>query len=234
MMADLQLKWLQATLNASTADWIIVAGYGAPCRALACPLSPLSGVAGMRWHVMVKANALVHDGEVWRQTGRGQRLCGLAGRPVTELSWLLAARHYPIFSGGEHGNTPELHASVKPLLERYGVDAYLCGHDHTLQVTLLSVFLSGVLHLSVCALVPPPLPAPPPATPSKPFPAALGPVVIRWCLVPRDSTSRAAVSTTSCRGQGPSTASSASCPRAASAPSKTASLPIASGTITWT
>ena len=46
----------------------------------------------------------------------------------------------PIFSGGEHGNTPELHASVKPLLERYGVDVYLCGHDHTLQVTSSPLF----------------------------------------------------------------------------------------------
>jgi hypothetical protein len=67
MMADLQLKWLQATLNASTADWIIVAGYGAPCRALACPLSPLSVVAVLRkcpgtwkvkdspWYMMVKS-----------------------------------------------------------------------------------------------------------------------------------------------------------------------------------
>ena len=93
-----------------------------------------------------------------------------------ELSWLLAARHYPIFSGGEHGNTPELHASVKPLLESYRVDAYLCGHDHTLQVTLLSAFLSGVLRLFVCALLPPPHPAPPPATPPNPFPAAWAPL----------------------------------------------------------
>ena len=39
-----------------------------------------------------------------------------------------------MFSGGEHGNTPELLEQVKPLLDRYQVDAYLCGHDHTLQV----------------------------------------------------------------------------------------------------
>jgi len=46
MMAELQMRWLQATLNASTADWIIVAG------------------------------------------------------------------HYPVYSGGEHGNTPELQARL--------------------------------------------------------------------------------------------------------------------------
>mmetsp|Transcript_14696 Transcript_14696/g.22852 ORF Transcript_14696/g.22852 Transcript_14696/m.22852 type:complete len:164 (+) Transcript_14696:1020-1511(+) len=66
-MAELQLKWLEKTLNASTSDWLVVAG------------------------------------------------------------------HYPVFSGGEHGNTPELQEQVKPLLEKYRVDFYLCGHDHTLQ-----------------------------------------------------------------------------------------------------
>ena len=38
-----------------------------------------------------------------------------------------------MFSGGEHGDTPELQGTVLPLLEKYGVDVYLCGHDHTLQ-----------------------------------------------------------------------------------------------------
>lgn len=51
----------------------------------------------------------------------------------SSADWLIVAGHYPIYSGGEHGNTPELQAQVKPLLEKYGVDAYLCGHDHTLQ-----------------------------------------------------------------------------------------------------
>lgn len=51
----------------------------------------------------------------------------------SKADWIVVAGHYPIFSGGEHGNTPELQEVVKPLLERYKVDAYLCGHDHTLQ-----------------------------------------------------------------------------------------------------
>lgn len=48
MMADLQLKWLQATLNASTADWIIVAGYGGCFGRCACHWSAMreSGVEG--------------------------------------------------------------------------------------------------------------------------------------------------------------------------------------------
>lgn len=41
--------------------------------------------------------------------------------------------HYPVFSGGDHGNTAELISDIKPLFERYQVDVYLCGHDHGLQ-----------------------------------------------------------------------------------------------------
>jgi len=51
----------------------------------------------------------------------------------SKADWLVVCGHYPIFSGGEHGSTPSLVSRVKPLLERYGVDAYLSGHDHTLQ-----------------------------------------------------------------------------------------------------
>lgn len=37
------------------------------------------------------------------------------------------AGHFPLRSGGEHGDTPELLADVLPLLQRYQVDAYLSG-----------------------------------------------------------------------------------------------------------
>jgi len=46
---------------------------------------------------------------------------------------LIVAGHFPVLSGGEHGSTQSLLAAVQPLLEKYGVDAYLSGHDHTLQ-----------------------------------------------------------------------------------------------------
>lgn len=47
--------------------------------------------------------------------------------------WLFVVGHYPVFSGGEHGSTPELIADVLPLLVDHGVDVYFSGHDHTLQ-----------------------------------------------------------------------------------------------------
>jgi predicted MPP superfamily phosphohydrolase len=52
-----------------------------------------------------------------------------AGEP-----WKLVIGHHPVYSSGsEHGNTPELIAMLKPLLEKYKVQAYFCGHDHDLQ-----------------------------------------------------------------------------------------------------
>ncbi len=48
--------------------------------------------------------------------------------------WKIVAAHHPVFSGGSgHGSTPELIADVKPMLERYGVQLFMNGHDHDLQ-----------------------------------------------------------------------------------------------------
>ena len=51
-----------------------------------------------------------------------------------EPTWLLVAGHYPIFSVGEHGDTSELKDYLLPLLQKYNVDAYFCGHDHLSEV----------------------------------------------------------------------------------------------------
>ena len=40
--------------------------------------------------------------------------------------------HHPLFSPGEHGDTPELIAHYRAALEGEGVDAYVAGHDHVL------------------------------------------------------------------------------------------------------
>jgi tartrate-resistant acid phosphatase type 5 len=46
----------------------------------------------------------------------------------SKADWLVVVGHYPVFSGGEHGETPELQSFLRPLLEKYQVDMYLCGH----------------------------------------------------------------------------------------------------------
>lgn len=47
--------------------------------------------------------------------------------------WKIVCGHYPIYSCGEHGDTPELVECLDPILRRYGVHLYLSGHDHSFQ-----------------------------------------------------------------------------------------------------
>jgi acid phosphatase len=60
--------------------------------------------------------------------------------------WKIVVGHHPIHSGGSHADTRELVVLVKPLLERYGVQVYLNGHDHHLEhvaVGKVHYFTSG-------------------------------------------------------------------------------------------
>jgi len=52
----------------------------------------------------------------------------------SRAEWRIVVGHHPVYSeGSAHGNTVELIKRLKPLLERYGVQLYLNGHDHDLQ-----------------------------------------------------------------------------------------------------
>ncbi|CAI5513965.1 unnamed protein product [Closterium sp. Naga37s-1] len=60
-----------------------------------------------------------------------QELEGWLGN--SRARWKVVVGHHPVFSYGHHGDQQEMIHRVKPLLERYGVDAYLNGHDHNMQ-----------------------------------------------------------------------------------------------------
>lgn len=47
--------------------------------------------------------------------------------------WKIVVGHHPILSSGNHGPDHVVAEHVRPLLERFGVHAYVNGHDHDLE-----------------------------------------------------------------------------------------------------
>lgn len=65
---------------------------------------------------------------------------------ASRAQWKIVIGHHPIYSGGEHGDTPELIADILPLLHENKVQAWFNGHDHDLQHLVagdLNLFCSG-------------------------------------------------------------------------------------------
>jgi tartrate-resistant acid phosphatase type 5 len=50
----------------------------------------------------------------------------------TSFDWLIVTGHYPLFSEGD-GDDTTMQGVLQNLLEQYQVDAYISGHDHTMQ-----------------------------------------------------------------------------------------------------
>ncbi len=47
--------------------------------------------------------------------------------------WIVCAAHHPLFSNGDHGDNGVMQRDWGSLFKQYGVDLYICGHDHDLQ-----------------------------------------------------------------------------------------------------
>jgi tartrate-resistant acid phosphatase type 5 len=56
--------------------------------------------------------------------------------PSPNIKWKIVVGHHPMFTGGgrtEAYDTKAIRHSLKPLFDKYGVDIYLAGHEHSLQ-----------------------------------------------------------------------------------------------------
>ncbi len=55
-----------------------------------------------------------------------------------KVSWRIAVGHHPIVSSGYHGHFPRAQhlrmVTLEPVMRRAGVDLYICGHDHHLEL----------------------------------------------------------------------------------------------------
>jgi tartrate-resistant acid phosphatase type 5 len=52
------------------------------------------------------------------------------------IKWKIVVGHHPMFTGGgrtESYDTKAIRHTLKPLFDKYGVDVYLSGHEHSLQ-----------------------------------------------------------------------------------------------------
>lgn len=59
----------------------------------------------------------------------------LRSTPPT-VKWKLVVGHHPMYTGGsrtENHDTRSIRQSLQPMFEKYKVDAYLAGHEHSLQ-----------------------------------------------------------------------------------------------------
>lgn len=63
-----------------------------------------------------------------------------------DADWKIVIGHHPVYSGGKHKGAKELQQHLKPLFEKYGVNMYICGHDHDIQYLKdknVNYFVSG-------------------------------------------------------------------------------------------
>jgi acid phosphatase len=69
-----------------------------------------------------------------------------AALAASTAPWKIVVAHHPVYSGGEHGDTPYIIAHILPLLLKHKVQAYFNGHDHDLQhlqAGTVNLFCSG-------------------------------------------------------------------------------------------
>ena len=79
------------------------------------------------------ADEMIFHHNVKSQNLAAQMVWLEAALKASTAPWKIVVGHHPVYSGGEHGDTPYIVEHVLPLLAKYQVQAYFNGHDHDLQ-----------------------------------------------------------------------------------------------------
>ena len=69
-----------------------------------------------------------------------------AALEASTAPWKIVVGHHPVYSGGEHGDTPYIVKHILPLMQEHKVQVYFNGHDHDLQhlqAGSVNLFCSG-------------------------------------------------------------------------------------------
>lgn len=79
-----------------------------------------------------------YSGAVQGQDTTAQKrwLENLLSNPSPNIKWKIVVGHHPLYSGGKRRtayDTKAIYNSLKNLLDKYEVDAYLAGHEHDIQ-----------------------------------------------------------------------------------------------------
>ena len=53
-----------------------------------------------------------------------------------DADWKFVVGHHPAYCGGGHRGSGQIRDLVMPILEEHGVDMFVMGHDHNLQVMI--------------------------------------------------------------------------------------------------
>jgi hypothetical protein len=64
-------------------------------------------------------------------------LAQVLGDTSPSVKWRIVAGHHPLYSGGKRKNgkdTETMRRKFQAMFDQYKVDAFLCGHEHDLQV----------------------------------------------------------------------------------------------------
>ncbi len=74
---------------------------------------------------------------IWNQDEKRQTIWLDSVLHASHETWKIVVGHHPIYTGDfGHGNTQGLIDEVDPILHKYNVDFYFCGHIHKFEYTL--------------------------------------------------------------------------------------------------